>query len=250
MGYEIKLEVFEGPFDLLFHLIEKDELDIYDIPIARITDQYLEYIAAMQSLDLEVASEFLVMAATLIQIKSRMLLPKPPKAEEAEEDAVDPRDELVARLLEYRQFKAAAEALREREQSQGLTFAREVDVDAFVNEYMEKNPLKGVSLSDLLNALTEVLLRVEEEELFAEIPKEEITLRDRMREISRKLILAKGSLNFYELFRGPHTKTAIVITFLALLELIRMGRVLIYQPENFGEMTICRCQVEQLEVTN
>ncbi len=252
MGYQIKLEVFEGPFDLLFHLIDKEEVDIYDIPVARITDQYLEYISSLQSLDLEVASEFLVMAATLIQIKSRMLLPKPPKAEVTGEVEVDPRDELVARLLEYKKFKAAALILKEREQSQGLTYTRPVNVEEYINAFAEKNPLKGLTLSDLLSALQEILNRVEVEETVQQIPREEVTIRDRMREISRRLFLAKTGISFQELFKGPRTRTDVVVTFLALLELIRLGKVTVHQRNNFSDMVIFRCQVEssQLEVAD
>jgi len=251
MDYNIKLEAFEGPFDLLFHLIEKAEVDIYDIPIAKITDQYIDYIHTLQALDLEVASEFLVMAATLVQIKSRMLLPKPPKAEETLEMEEDPRDELVARLLEYKQFKAAASLLKEREQAQGLTFTRPVDVEEFISAFAEKNPLKGLTLSDLLGALQTVLERVDEEELVTEITREEVTVRDRMREVLRRLVLAREGITFSELFRGARTKVAVVVTFLALLEMIRLGRIVVRQSENFSEMLIYRFQEEldETEVT-
>ncbi len=240
MPYQIKLEIFEGPFDLLFHLIEKEEVDIYDIPIARITDQYLAYMQTMQSLDLEIGGEFLVMAATLIQIKSRYLLPKLAKSEDDELSAEDPREELVARLLEYRRFKAVAALLKEREQSQGLTFNRPVNADSYIQEFAEQDPLLGVTFADLLQALREVLDRVEEAETVQEIPREEISVRDRMREISRRLILAKGGLTFQQLFRGPRTKSAVVITFIALLELIKLSRVLVHQSGNFCEMVIYR----------
>ena len=252
MDYKIKLEVFEGPFDLLFHLIEKNEVDIYDIPIAKITDQYVAYLSTLQSLDLEVASEFLVMAATLVQIKSRLLLPKPPRPEAGEPEP-DPRDELVVRLLEYKKFKAVAALLGEREQSQGLVFTHPVNVDAYIEEFAEKNPLQGVTLSDLLDALQEVLQRVEAEDRVEEISREEITVRDKMREIIRRVILAPGGIYFRELFRGSRTRTTIVITFLALLELIRLGKVLVRQSENFAEMMICRFQAAEVygtEVTD
>ncbi len=252
MDYQIKLEMFEGPFDLLFHLIGKNEVDIYDIPIAKITDQYVSYIATLQSLDLEVASEFLVMAATLVQIKSRMLLPKPPKAEVGEPEP-DPRDELVIRLLEYKKFKAVAALLGEREQNQGLVFTHPVNVDEFIEEFAEKNPLRGVTLSDLLDALQEVLLRVEAEERVEEISREEITVRDKMREIVRRIIFAPGGIYFRELFRGTRTRTEVVTTFLALLELIRLGKVIVRQTENFAEMLICRFQAAEVygtEVTD
>lgn len=247
MDYQVKIEVFEGPFDLLFHLIEKEEVDIYDIPIAKITDQYVEYLDTLQSLDLEVASEFLVMAATLVQIKSRMLLPKPPKAEETQEPELDPRDELVARLLEYKQFKAVAGMLKEREQVQGLSFTRPVNVEELIEAFAEKNPLKGLTFSDLLGALQDILQRVDAETKVTMIPREEITIRDRMKEITRRLVLSRSGLTFSELFRGSCTRFAVVITFMALLELIRLGRIVVRQTGNFSEMLIYRFQEEPVE---
>lgn len=252
MGYQVKLEAFEGPFDLLFHLIEQEKVDIYDIPIAKITEQYLAYIATLQALDLEVASEFLVMAATLVQIKSRMLLPKPPKLEESQEPEVDPRDELVARLMEYKRFKTIAAMLRERENSQELTFTRPVDVEAYITMFAETNPLKGISLTELLNALQEVLIKATQEEEFDEIPREEVTVREKMRQISRQLILAKGGISFHDLFRsGQCTKVMVVTTFLALLELIRLGKVIIYQTENFADLIVSQrpAEISETEVT-
>ncbi|HEX3033288.1 MAG TPA: segregation/condensation protein A, partial [Bacillota bacterium] len=183
MAYQIRLEAFEGPFDLLFHLIEKNEVDIYNIPIADITEQYLDYIAQMQKLDIDIASEFLVMAATLLSIKSRMLLPKPPKETDEGEGGVDPRDELVERLLEYRKFKEVAEFLKEREAVQGKVFTRNNEEEMFSSLFGEVDPLDGVKLDDLIKALQQVLNRVDEDILPAELPREEFSIRDKMREI-------------------------------------------------------------------
>ena len=154
MGYAIKLERFEGPLDLLLHLIQRDEVDIYDIPIANITRQYLEYIELMRMLDLEIAGEFLVMAATLMRIKAKMLLPTPPPGEEEE---IDPRDELVQRLLEYRQFKEASATLKDREERRRLSYERGRVPD---DEDTGPLPLAPATLFHLLDALNRVLARL------------------------------------------------------------------------------------------
>lgn len=143
MAYQIKLEVFEGPFDLLFHLLEKNEVDIYDIPIAKITEQYLGYITAIQILDLEVASEFLVMAANLLAIKARMLLPKPPVEDEEALEEYDPRDELVEKLLEYKKFKVMADFFQEKETLMNRVYTRQNEEEMFYHLFREENPLRG-----------------------------------------------------------------------------------------------------------
>lgn len=240
MSYQIKLPVFEGPFDLLFHLIEKNEVDIYDIPIAKITQQYLEYITAMQKLDLELASEFLVMAATLLSIKARMLLPKPPKEEAAEDEefGMDPRDELVERLLEYKQFKQMAEYLKEREECQEKVYTRPNEEDMFVHLFSEENPVEGISLDSLLGALQEVLDRAAEVELSGEIARDEVSMRDKMKEIMHRLFLKPKGIAFRDLFRMKATRVEVVVTFIALLELIKLGKIRVYQSKNFGEIMI------------
>lgn len=239
MAYQIKLEVFEGPFDLLFHLIDKNEVDIYDIPIAKITDQYLEYISQMQILDLDVASEFLVMAANLLAIKARMLLPKPPKEDIEEELGTDPRDELVERLLEYRKFKQVAELLKEREKIQGRVFTRFNDEEMFSSLFSKENPLEGISMTDLITALQEVLNRVEEEAVPREIPREEYSIRDKMREIVRRLVFHPNGVAFSQLFIKKNiNRVEVVVTFLALLELIKLKKVAIHQSRVFAEITV------------
>lgn len=239
LSYKIKIEVFEGPFDLLFHLIEKNEVDIYDIPIAKITAQYLEYIEAMEAMDLEVASEFLVMAANLLAIKAKMLLPKPPKEESAEEEeGIDPRDELVERLLEYKRFKQVAEYLKNKETDREKVFTRPNEEDMFVHLFSEENPLEGISLNSLLDALKEVIDRIDDAEEIGEIRRDEITVRDKMREIRRRLVYQPNGITFKELFSNKVSKVEVVITFLALLELIKLKRIQIHQSKLFGEIMI------------
>ena len=240
-SYKIVLPIFEGPFDLLFHLIDKNEVDIYDIPIARITEQYLEYIQTMQQLDLDVASEFLVMAANLLSIKAKMLLPKPPKEENPNDDelGLDPRDELVERLLEYRKFKLVAEHLKDKEQLQGNIYTRPNDEEMYMHLFNEENPLEGVSIFDLLEALKDVLNRVDEEVPTArEIPREEVSIRDKMREVLRRMVFHPNGLAFRELFIKSTTRVEVVVTFLAVLELIKLRKVNIHQSRLFGEIMI------------
>ncbi|MFZ5640882.1 MAG: segregation and condensation protein A [Bacillota bacterium] len=240
MAYQIKLPVFEGPFDLLFHLIEKNEVDIYDIPIAKITEQYLEYLATMHMLDLEVASEFLVMAATLLSIKARMLLPKPPveMPDEDGEFAADPRDELVERLLDYKKFKQLADFLKEKEASQEKVYTRPNEEEMFIHLFSEENPLEGISLDNLLTALKDVLERAAEVELTGEITRDEVTIRDKMKEIMHRLFFQPKGIAFRDLFRMRATRVEIVVTFLGLLELIKLGKIRVYQSKNFGEIMI------------
>jgi segregation and condensation protein A len=240
MSYNIKLEIFEGPFDLLFHLIDKNEVDIYDIPIAKITAQYLQYIEAMQSMDLEIASEFLIMAASLLAIKAKMLLPKPPKEllGEGDEDGMDPRNELVERLLEYKRFKEVAEYLKDREEDRGKVYTRPNDEEMFIHLFNEENPLEGISVNSLLDALKEVLDRIDEVEVTGEIHREEVTIRDKMKEIRKRIMFQPNGMVFKELFTLKSSKVEIIITFLALLELIKLKKIQIHQSKVFGEIMI------------
>lgn len=244
--YRVRLEVFEGPLDLLLYLIRKEEVDIHDIPIERITSQYLEYLNLMQMLDLEVAGEFLVMAATLMAIKSRMLLPEEERAAEepgAEEPGEDPRWELVRRLIEYKKFKDAARELQER------ALARE---DVFTREGMEaaavtpgEVPLEDVSLFDLLNALNRALSRMRREEA-AEIFAERYTVADKIEHLTALLREApRWALS--ELFGRMRSRHEIVVTFLAMLELIRLRRLRAVQPVPFGEIWLERIGDEARE---
>ncbi|WP_366922391.1 segregation/condensation protein A [Metallumcola ferriviriculae] len=239
MSYKIDIEVFQGPFDLLFHLIDKNEIDIYDIPIARITDQYLHYLQSMGQMDLEVTSEFLVMAATLLSIKAKMLLPKPPKEEEEEDEGLDPRDQLVERLLEYKKFKLVAEYLKEREEAAGRVFTRPVDVEEMASAFVgNDNPLQDVEMADLLDALAQVLEKMPDEEPITKVHRAEITIRDKVKEIRGRLRFNPNGIIFAELFRPGVSRVEVVVTFLALLEIIRSGNILVRQRRNFAEIAI------------
>lgn len=230
--YKIKVEVFEGPMDVLMHLIEKNQIDIYDIPIAIITEQYLAYLRALEIFNIEVASEFLVMAATLLQIKSRMLLPKPPKIEEEEDDLIDPRQELVNRLLEYKQFKQISSLLEEMAESRGKYFFRQKQ------EFSSDLPLpEGLSIDDLLLAFAAVWESQLKEPVQTFVSREEVTMQDKMQDIIY-LLRSSSRLTFGETLIRSGGKSEIVAAFLALLELIRLKRIMINQERNFGEIYI------------
>lgn len=233
----VHLHNFDGPLDLLLYLIKQQELDIYDIPIAEVTAQYLEYLADIESVNLDLASDFLVMAATLLEIKAKMLLPKPPRAVEPEEEqGPDPRAELVERLLEYGRFKEAAGFLRDREAEQGARFFRPlVEVG---DRSDEASPLEGISLLDLLEAFRQLLRETEDN--WREVPRQEIPLREKIREINWRLARARDGITFRELLSRGTSRLEVVVTFLALLELIRTRRVLVSQDRVFGEILIRR----------
>lgn len=233
--YKVTLEVFEGPLDLLLHLIRQNEVDIYDIPIAQVTEQYLAYLALMESLDLDVAGEWLVMAATLIEIKSKMLLPEDPAEETPEEEKVDPRLELVERLIEYEKFKGAAELFRERETERSRMFLRGPAELQF--ELKPVISLDNVTAVDLLSALQRILSDVGEEGVTT-IQRRKVTVRIRMREIWRRVSSSPGQLRFDDLFEDAMTRVEIVITFLALLELLKMQRVRAKQKRAFAPIEI------------
>src|SRR6185503_16952626 len=216
--YKVKLEVFEGPLDLLLFLIKRDEIDIYDISIERITRQYLEYLKAFKELNIEVAGEFMVMAANLIYMKSRSLLPvdQQPPDEEAEED--DPRWELIRQLVEYKKFKEAAAALGQREALQSSVFARMAES----TEPPAERPLGEVSIFDLINAFSNVLKRIaSKSEDLREIFAENFSVSDKI-DLIMKMTGSGVPLKFTELFSGAASRGEIVVTFLALLELVRL----------------------------
>jgi segregation and condensation protein A len=241
--YNIKLPVFEGPLDLLLHLIRENKVDIYDIPISLITSQYLEYIEIMKELNLEIAGEFLVMAATLIHIKSKMLLP-PEEKDEAGEEAADPRLELVQRLLEYRAYKDAASILREREEESLLVFSREpVDEEEAAEDSSEPS-LLDVNIFDLLGAFRKMLDSAPPE--VRTITRETLTVKDRMFMIV-DLLENTESIRFEELFSDSATRTRLIVTFLALLELLRLGLARAYQEKEFGNIWIIKPRQEAVE---
>lgn len=223
---KITLGDFEGPLDLLLYLIRQEQVNIYDIPIARITDEYLRYLNLMQELDLTVAGDFLVMAAQLIELKSRMLLPRDPLAEE--EEVLDPRAELVNRLLEHEKFKAAAEMLWSRATIERAVFKRaEIETDT-------NNPEVSVGLFDLLRVFQEILAR-HKEEILLEIEREEVSMAE-MIERLRNMVRSAGELNVMKFFERSSSRRELVVAFLAVLELVRMSEITLIQSETFGEI--------------
>jgi segregation and condensation protein A len=232
----ILLPIFEGPLDLLLYLLRKDKIDINDIPIAPITRQYMDYLAVMKELNLELAGEFMVMAATLIHIKSKMLVPVEPTEAEGEEDAVDPRDELVQRLLEFQRYKEAAGLLHQKREIRAATWIRpESSVPKFDDTGEE---MVEAGLFDLISAFRELLER--RKILIAhEVESEGKTVEQRIEEL---LVLVREgeSLDFMDLFETQRTKMDMIVTFLAVLELIRLKRVKVYQRGNFGPIRIFR----------
>lgn len=249
MSYEVKIDAFEGPIPLLLHLIKNNEVEIYDISIAKITDQYLDYIAAMQKLDLEIASEFLVMAANLIEIKSSMLLPDEP--EEEDEEEVDPRQQLINRLLEYKKYKDLATRLRDYEEMQRKRHTRSIEsVLAEIDpEAAEDNPLEDISLNEFVTTFEEILAeRIQEEkekqeeekeskEKLSDINRKEVNIQDKMAELEQKL-KKKEKVKFAELFAGKSNKLEIVVTFMALLELMRLRKIIVEQTGIFTEINV------------
>ncbi len=231
MTYKIILEIFEGPLDLLLYLVKKDHINIYDIPIAKITEQYLQYLELMRLLDLNIAGEFLVMAATLIHIKSKMLLP--PEETPQEEEQVDPREELVRRLLEYQKFKELADNLRKMEYERKRVFTRlpnSLDIDERGEVYFEAN------VFDLISAFSKALKEVPKE-LFYEVIKDEFTVSEKVHQILH-LLLDTPIIMLEEMFNKAKNKLEIVVTFLAILELIRLKEIIIMQKALFGEIQI------------
>ena len=228
----IKLARFEGPLDLLLHLIKRDEIDIYDIPIAHITQQYLGYLELMRILDLEVAGDFLVMAATLMRIKVKMLLPLPGVGGE-DEDEGDPREELVQRLIEYRQFKEAAGTLKEREAERRLLHERGMVPG---DDEMGPLPLAAASLFDLIDALNRVMSRLPEPAVY-EVQGEVYDVEDKMQWIA-SLAAEQGTMTFESLLAGCRVRIEMIVIFIALLELIKLGRISIVQTVGFGEIQI------------
>jgi len=233
--YPVRLRNFEGPLDLLLHLIKKNEVDIYDIPIVLVTQQYLEYLDLMQELNLDVAGEFLVMAATLIHIKSRTLLPRPDPAQEDPEE--DPREALVRRLLEHQRFKAAAELLHEREVERSAQWARpDQRLAEVVGEAPE--PEVEVDLFSLMVAFRQVLERLRQRPV-VRLPPEQIPIETRIEQLLARLSDTEAC-GFEELFADVQTRAGLVVTFLALLEMIRLKLVRVFQQANFGAIRVYR----------
>lgn len=232
--YQVHLDNFDGPLDLLLHLIDKNKLDIYDIPISSITSQYMAFLAEAQEMDLEIASEFLVIAATLINIKAKMLLPKKKNIDVEE---ADPREELVNKLLEYKFFKEAALVLEDNAKQSRDYFTKEIDVQFLAKDFTPTNPVANISLNELLAAFQKVILHIKEEPPILEVSKEEFYIETFMDEIVSLLVAEKG-VKFSNLFSKGDSKRKIVTIFLAVLELLKLSRISIVQKENFGELWI------------
>ncbi len=238
--FAIRLPTFEGPMDLLLYLIRRSEIDIYDIPIERVTEQYIEILGSMETLDLELAGEFFVMASTLMYIKSRMLLPKKDQGsnEDVEDDDIDPRWELVQQLLEYRKFKEAAEDIRKLILSSNDLISRVGPRDAL--EAVER-PLKPVDRVDLWNIFNSVLRRLAERIDEGQINAEQVTVADRM-ELVLHRIKHKDNFLFSDLFESSTTITTIVATFLAVLELTRLDKITLKQDRAFADIRCMRVE--------
>jgi len=232
----IQLPIFEGPLDLLLYLIRREKIDIHDIPIAPITRQYMEYLDAMKELNLDVAGEFMVMAATLIHIKSKMLVPLSPTEAEGEEEGVDPRAELVQRLLEFQRYKEAAGVLHQQAQIRAAQWTRPDSVVPRFDDAGEE--MLEAGLFDLIAAFRELLER-RKTLLAHEVEAPGQSVESRMEELLG-LIGVGQSLEFLELFASQETKAAMIATFLALLELIRLKHVKVYQRGAFGSIRVFR----------
>jgi len=227
-NYRVKLEIFEGPLDLLLYLIKKDEIDIYDIPIAHITEQYLEYLRLMDQLDIALAGDFLVMASTLIYIKSKMLLPPETKIDGEEELNEDPRAELVERLLEYEKFKSAANMLYSRGEIEAACYTRgAIESD-------RNNAEVSATVLDLLRVFREVLKRAESA-VEMEIHRDEITMAEKLDQIER-LLADREEINVREMFEMARSRRELILTFLAFLELVKEMKISLVQRELFGEI--------------
>lgn len=235
MDYQVRLDSFEGPLDLLLHLIKKHEIDIMNIPIALITEQYLQYIEMMKLLNLDLAGEYILMTATLMHIKSKMLLP-PADDEESEEDEEDPREELIRRLLEYKKYKEASQDLEAMDILDRDNFLKGYVEEAETDQEEDEDACHDVSLFDLLEALNDVLKSVRTFKSH-EVELEKISVKEKMDSIIENL-KKEGNITFQSLFNNASTKGDMVATFLALLELIKSKAVRAFQGETFGIIRI------------
>ena len=243
MGIPVKLEVFEGPLDLLLHLIDKNKVDIYDIPIVEITNQYMEYIQQMQEQDLNVMSEFLLMAATLLDIKCRMLLPAEVNEDGEEED---PRAELVEQLLQYKMYKYMSYELKDRQMDGVMLMFKDPTIPDEVKAYEEPvdldELLDGLTLSKLNSIFKEVMKKQQDKidtrhSTFGKIEKEEVTVEDKL-EYLNSYISTHKKFSFRDLLKKQKSKTQIVVTFLAILEMMKMGTIVVEQENTFDDIVI------------
>ncbi len=242
MDLKVKLQVFEGPLDLLLHLLEKNKVNIYDIPIVEITSQYMEYINEMKRHDLNIVSEFLVMAATLLDIKSRMLLPK----EETQEEEEDPRAELVQKLLEYKMYKCMSYELKDRQMDAQKTLFKRPTIPREVSQYEEPVDLQELMADVSLRRLNDIfksVMRKREDKIdpirsrFGKIEKEEVSLEERMGYLEQ-YALTHRRFSFRGLLEAQSSKMEIIVTFLSILELMKVGKILISQERIFDDIFV------------
>lgn len=241
MSVLYKLDSFEGPLDLLLHLIDRSEIDIQEVSISEITNQYMDYLNAMKELELDVTSEFLVMAATLLAIKSQQLLPKPPvfenEFEEWYDEGPDLRDELIQKLVEYRKFKQIAEQLKDKEWQRSLVFSREPeDMTPYLHDQTIQ-PLEGIELSQLVAALQKALKRANRRDVIATVQRDEISVKDRIKDIV-EVLKQFETVRFSKLIRENMSKHEIVVTFLSILELMKMKHIRCYQHGLFDDIVV------------
>ncbi len=239
--YHVRLPIFEGPLDLLLHLIRKNEVEIYDIPISEITKQYLEILEVMEELNLDLAGEFLVMAATLIHIKSKMLLPPPHEDGTEDEETEDPRAVLVARLLEYERYKEAAQQLHQQEEIRNATWARPDSTQPVAegtHGEPEQENLIEVDLFELISAFREVLERIRQRADLV-IHREVISIEEMIRRLDARL-LEREQCTFVQLFDDASDRATVIVTFLAILEMVRLRKLKIYQKQIFATIHVMR----------
>ncbi len=239
-GLKIRLDVFEGPLDMLLHMITREEIDLWNIPIARVTEQYLSYLSLMRDLNINLAGEWLVMAATLIQIKSRMLLPPDPTGAPQEESKEDPRNELVYQLLEHQKFKNAAQMLHSREEVENAVWHKPPK-----EVLSDDEEVISVTLFDLVKAFQEILLRFESRHS-VELDQEEVSMEQALLEI-RQALLVREKMLFSSLFLQARSKRHLIALFLAILELTRLKEVWVYQKRAFDEIQITRNSGAQVQ---
>lgn len=253
MSIPVKLEAFEGPLDLLLHLIDKNKVNIYDIPIIIITEQYLEYIRQMDTKDLDIMSEFLVMAATLVNIKSKMLLPI---EKNEDEEVIDPRQELVERLLEYKMYKYISEELKDKQMDASRLLFKLPTIPQEIADYKEEIDVEGL-LSDLtLSKLHEIFKSIVKKQAdkidpirskFGKIEQEEINLSSKFAQVQEYGLLHK-TFSFRSLLEAQHTKMEVIVTFLSILELIKIGRINISQEGIFDDIIITYLATDMIQM--
>lgn len=247
MILNINIDNFQGPFDLLLHLIKKNEMDIYDIKIHEITNQYMDYLQEMKEIDLEITSEFIVIAATLLEIKSKLLLPKAKNQEEEEEK--DPREELVSKLLEYKKFKAIANYLKQKQEESGLVFSKKPEIIDDKETIDTSEILKGITMLELYNLFCKLMNDYENKinhnnVYLSRISPDEYKVEDKMNYLLDG-VRSKKTFYFSDIIKNCHNKLEMVVTFMALLELVKIKSIKIYQKNNFNDIFMERIENDE-----